>query len=193
MICKETGKTLNNFNGKINIDARFSNATRYFIYKNVSLHFNEGELDIDKSFPDDSINDYEIEEFFPQIIVSLESPFTNEFGDEILLKNKELYDDLEEGSFNSELGIVDSDVIMEVVDFNETTIIEFEELWIPTNLGKYRGYMKIDFSNIDSEEELLERVVSDALENYEWDEGSPEDIFESGNLGYMNIPVVLKD
>lgn len=193
MICKETGKTLNNYNGIINIDARFSYATRYFIYKNVSLHFNEGELDIEKSFPDGSINDFEIEEFFPQITVSIESPFTNKIGDEILLKNKELYDDLEEGSFNSELGIVDSDVIMEVVDFNETTIIEFEELWIPTKLGKYRGYMKMDFSNIDSEEELLERVISDALENYEWDEGSPENIFESGDLGYIYIPVVLKD
>ena len=34
MICKQTGKSLNNFNGEINIDARFSYATRYFIYKN---------------------------------------------------------------------------------------------------------------------------------------------------------------
>ena len=166
MICKQTGKSLNNFNGEINIDARFSYATRYFIYKNVTLFFNEGELDIEKSFPDGSIDDYEINEFFPQITVSIVSPFSNELGDEIQLKNQELYDDLE-GSFNSELGIIDSDVIMEVVDFNETTSLEFDELWIPSKQGKYRGYMKIDFKDIDSEEELLEKVISDALENYE--------------------------
>tara|TARA_Y100000991_G_scaffold195460_1_gene164781 strand:+ start:51 stop:629 length:579 start_codon:yes stop_codon:yes gene_type:complete len=191
MICKQTGKSLNNFNGEINIDARFSYATRYFIYKNVTLFFNEGELDIEKSFPDGSIDDYEINEFFPQITVSIVSPFSNELGDEIQLKNQELYDDLE-GSFNSELGIIDSDVIMEVVDFNETTSLEFDELWIPSKQGKYRGYMKIDFKDIDSEEELLEKVISDALENYEWEEGSPEGILESGNLGYINIPVILK-
>lgn len=191
MICKQTGKSLNNFNGEINIDSRFSYATRYFIYKNVTLFFNEGELDIEKSFPDGSIDDYEVNEFFPQITVSIVSPFSNELGDEIQLKNQELYDDLE-GSFNSELGIIDSDVIMEVVDFKETTTLEFDELWIPSNQGKYRGYMKIDFKDIDSEEVLLEKVISDALENYEWYEGSPEGILESGNLGYINIPVVLK-
>ncbi len=191
MICKQTGKSLNNFNGEINIDSRFSYATRYFIYKNVTLFFNEGELDIEKSFPDGSIDDYEVNEFFPQITVSIVSPFSNELGDEIQLKNQELYDDLE-GSFNSELGIIDSDVIMEVVDFKETTTLEFDELWIPSNQGKYRGYMKIDFNDIDSEEVLLEKVISDALENYEWYEGSPEGILESGNLGYINIPVVLK-
>lgn len=191
MICKQTEKALNNFNGEINIDARFSYATRYFIYKNVTLFFNEGELDIEKSFPDGSIDDYEINEFFPQITVSIVSPFSNELGDEIQLKNQELYDDLE-GSFNSELGIIDSDVIMEVVDFKETTTLEFDELWIPSNQGKYRGYMKIDFKDIDSEEELLEKVISDALENYEWEEGSPEGILESGDLGYINVPVILK-
>ena len=191
MICKQTGKSLNNFNGEINIDSRFSYATRYFIYKNVTLFFNEVELDIEKSFPDGSIDDYEVNEFFPQITVSIVSPFSNELGDEIQLKNQELYDDLE-GSFNSELGIIDSDVIMEVVDFKETTTLEFDELWIPSNQGKYRGYMKIDFKDIDSEEVLLEKVISDALENYEWYEGSPEGILESGNLGYINIPVVLK-
>ena len=37
MICKQTGKVLNNFNGELDIDARFSYATRYFIYKNVTL------------------------------------------------------------------------------------------------------------------------------------------------------------
>ena len=191
MICKQSGKSLNNFNGEINIDSRFSYATRYFIYKNVTLFFNEGELDIEKSFPDGSIDDYEVNEFFPQITVSIVSPFSNELGDEIQIKNQELYDDLE-GSFNSELGIIDSDVIMEVVDFKETTTLEFDELWIPSNQGKYRGYMKIDFKDIDSEEVLLEKVISDALENYEWYEGSPEGILESGNLGYINIPVVLK-
>jgi hypothetical protein len=191
MICKQTGKVLNNFNGELDIDARFSYATRYFIYKNVTLFFNEGELDIEKSFPNGSIEDYEINEFFPQITVSIISPFSNELGDEILLKNQELYDDLE-GSFNTELGIIDSDVIMEVVDFKETTSIEFDELWIPSNQGKYRGYMKLDFKDIDSEEDLLEKVFSDALENYEWYDGSPLGIFESGNLGYINIPVILK-
>ena len=191
MICKQTGKVLNNFNGELDIDARFSYATRYFIYKNVTLFFNEGELDIEKSFPNGSIEDYEINEFFPQITVSIISPFSNELGDEILLKNQELYDDIE-GSFNTELGIIDSDVIMEVVDFKETTSIEFDELWIPSNQGKYRGYMKLDFKDIDSEEDLLEKVFSDALENYEWYDGSPLGIFESGNLGYINIPVILK-
>ena len=81
---------------------------------------------------------------------------------------------------------------MEVVDFKETTSIEFDELWIPSNQGKYRGYMKLDFKDIDSEEDLLEKVFSDALENYEWYDGSPLGIFESGNLGYINIPVILK-
>ena len=73
MICKQTEKTLNNFNGEIEIDARFSYATRYFIYKNITLVFNEGELDIEKSFPNGSIEDYEINEFFPQITVPIKS------------------------------------------------------------------------------------------------------------------------
>jgi hypothetical protein len=191
MICKQTKKKLNNFNGELEIDARFSYATRYFIYKNISLVFNEGELDIEKSFPDGSIEDFEINEFFPQITVSIKSPFSNEIGDEIILKNQELYDDME-GSFNSELGIIDSDVIMEVVDFNETTTIQFDELWIPSNQGKYRGYMKIDFKDVGNEEDLVEKVITDALENYEWYDGSPVEMLESGDLGYINIPVILK-
>ena len=87
MICKQTGKKLNKFKGELDIDARFSNATRYFVFKNVSLFFNEGKLDIEKSFPSEVMDDFEIKEFFPEISVSIRSPFSNELGDEMTLTN----------------------------------------------------------------------------------------------------------
>ena len=191
MICKQTGKKLNKFKGELEIDARFSNATRYFVFKNVSLFFNEGKLDIERSFPREVMDDFEIKEFFPEISVSIRSPFSNELGDEMTLKKLELYDDMED-SFNSELGIIDSDIIIETVDFNETTTLEFDELWIPTSDGKYRGYMKIDFMDVDNTSDLLEKVIADSLENYEFYDGSPEDVLKSEVLDYINIPVILK-
>jgi hypothetical protein len=191
MICKQTGKKLNNFKGEVEIDARFSHATRFFIFKNVSLFFNEGVLDIEKSFPIEVMDDYEIKEFFPEISACIVSPFSNELGEEITLKKLELYDDMD-GSFNSELGIIDSDIIIETVDFKETTTLEFDELWIPTSSGKYRGYMKIDFTDVDNTSDLLEKVIADALENYEFYNGSPEEVLESEVLNYINIPVIIK-
>jgi hypothetical protein len=52
--------------------------------------------------------------------------------------------------------------------------------------------MKIDFKDVGNEEDLVEKVITDALENYEWYDGSPVEMLESGDLGYINIPVILK-
>lgn len=191
IICPQTGNPLNLFKGIVRVDAEFSEATKYFLYKNVKLEFIDGKLNLEKSFPLDSIQDYDVVEVFPKIKVKIESPFSLEWGDEIVLKENELYEELD-GKLNSSLGSFDSDVIIEIVDFGETKNLDFYEIWLPTSDGKYRGYMEINFENIDSYEDLLNRVIELALENYEF-YSSPEELLdEDGGLGYEYIPVIQK-
>jgi hypothetical protein len=196
VLCPQTGKLFNSFNEKIVIDAKFPGATRFFVYKNIKLIFDEGRLDKESSLPPNIDYwldvDHDVKDFFPEVIVKIQSPFTNEWGEEIVLKKIELDQDLE-GKFNDELGIFDSDVIIETIDYKETKDLEFYELWLPSDEGKYRDYMKIDFKNIFSYSDLLDRVIELALENYDFYVSSPDEILEEGGIiEYKYIPLIPK-
>ncbi len=196
ILCPQTGKPFNLFNEKLKIDAKFPGATRFFIYKNIKLIFDKGRLDKELSLPKniDSWHDvdHNVKDFFPEVIVKIQSPYSNEWGEEIILKKIELDQDLE-GDFNNELGIFDSDMLIETIDFKETKALEFYELWLPTDQGKYRDYIEIDFKKINSYSDLLERVIDLALKNYDFYVSSPDELLEENDMiEYTYIPLIPK-
>ena len=64
IICSETGKTLSGYDGNVTIDVEFGDQCRYYIFKDLTLHLINGEIDVEKSFP--NIETYEVEEFYPK-------------------------------------------------------------------------------------------------------------------------------
>jgi hypothetical protein len=184
IICSETGKTLSGYDGNVTIDVEFGDQCRYYIFKDVTLHLINGEIDVEKSFP--NIEAYEVEEFYPKINAKIISPFSNieyEFGVErpttdIMLRDSSLDDEVD-NMIDNYLGRVDNDLIAEAAEFSETTQLSFYELWLPTKDGKYRGYMEINFKDIHTEADLLETIQANALESYEWYQTNPEDVLGS--------------
>tara|TARA_B110000444_G_scaffold93529_1_gene88326 strand:+ start:4909 stop:5805 length:897 start_codon:yes stop_codon:yes gene_type:complete len=204
IICSETGKTLSGYDGNVTIDVEFGDQCRYYIFKDLTLHLINGEIDVEKSFP--NIETYEVEEFYPKIKAKIISPFSNieyEFGVErpttdIMLRDSSLDDEVS-NMIDNYLGRVDNDSIAEAAQFSETTKLSFYELWLPTKDGKYRGYMEINFKDIHTEADLLETIQANALENYEWYQTSPEDVLDwikdkliAGLYDWVWVPAVQK-
>jgi hypothetical protein len=205
IICSETGKTISGYDGNITIDVEFGEQCRFYIFKDVTLHIINGEVDIEKSFP--NIHAYEVGEFYPKISAKIFSPFSNieyEFGVErpttnIMLRDSSLNDEVN-NMIDNYLGRVDNDSIAEAAEFSETTKLSFYELWLPTKYGKYRGYMEINFKDIHTEADLLETIQDNALENYEWYLTNPEDVLDSikdnlmaGLYDRVWVPAVQKE
>ena len=182
IVCSETGKTLSGYDGEVTIDVEFGDECRYYIFEDVTLHFIDGEIDVEKSFPD--IDTYEVEEIYPKITAKIISPFSKieekweRPTTDIVLRDSSLLDEVS-NLIDSNLGQVDGDLIGETVSFSETTEISYYELWLPTIDGKYRGYMEINFKDIHTAVDLLEVVQANALESYEWYKTDPIDVIDT--------------
>ena len=88
IICSQTGKEISGYDGGVTIDVQFSDQARYYIFKDIDLHFNDGKLDIDKSLQWEDFTECDIHEVFPKIDVKIQSPFLdNDSHTELSLKN----------------------------------------------------------------------------------------------------------
>ena len=197
IICSQTGKEISGYDGEVTIDVQFSGQARYYIFKDIDLHFNDGKLDIDKSLQWEDFTECDIHEVFPKIDVKIQSPFLdNDSHTELSLKNTSCASEINNLKLLDpyvEWATSEDDMIYEIVDFNETTQISFYELWIPSIEGKYRGYMEINFKDIQTADDLLKAITNEALANFEWyqeAEGTVRGIFENNNVG--SFPAIQK-
>ena len=197
IICSQTGKEISGYDGEVTIDVQFSGQARYYIFKDIDLHFNDGKLDIDKSLQWEDFTECDIHEVFPKIDVKIQSPFLdNDSHTELSLKNTSCASEIDNLKLLDpyvEWATSEDDMIYEIVDFNETTQISFYELWIPSIEGKYRGYMEINFKDIQTADDLLKAITNEALANFEWyqeAEGTVRGIFENNNVG--SFPAIQK-
>jgi len=74
-------------------------------------------------------------------------------------------------------GMDSNDTLSEAIDVNypETTEITFYEIILKATLGKYRGYMSLNFKDIKDNSNLLKAIESRLYEDqeYEWSEYPP--------------------
>ena len=197
IICSQTGKEISGYDGEVTIDVQFSGQARYYIFKDIDLHFNDGKLDIDKSLQWEDFTECDIHEVFPKIDVKIQSPFLDDDSHtELSLKNTSCASEINNLKLLDpyvEWATSEDDMIYEIVDFNETTQISFYELWIPSIEGKYRGYMEINFKDIQTADDLLKAITNEALASFEWyqeAEGTVRGIFENNNVG--SFPAIQK-
>tara|TARA_X000000950_G_scaffold252344_1_gene314377 strand:+ start:1424 stop:2407 length:984 start_codon:yes stop_codon:yes gene_type:complete len=79
------------------------------------------------------------------------------------------------------------------IDYPETTEITFYEIILKATLGKYRGYMELNFKNIKNSSDLKKAIESRLYENqeYEWSENPPfknsfSSIYDNGIKAIVN-------
>ncbi len=80
-------------------------------------------------------------------------------------------------SVDLNIGMDSNDTLSEAIDitYPETTEITFYEIILKATLGKYRGYMKLNFKDIKNSSDLLNVIESRLYEDqeYEWSEYPP--------------------
>jgi len=80
-------------------------------------------------------------------------------------------------SVDLNIGMDSNDTLSEAIDINypETTEITFYEIILKATLGKYRGYMNLNFKDIKNSSDLLNVIESRLYEDqeYEWSEYPP--------------------
>jgi hypothetical protein len=174
--CIKTGKLLTGYNGEISLDPKFTDPTRVYSYKDCQFSYSEG-FEINNLIDDfiEREGHGEIDDLFPKIKIGIETPFKKvEFGEElqsIEFDYSQKIDDLFDDGFNSQADDA-YELFNDIANGRvpEYKCVPFYELHIKTNMGKYRGYMKINFSSILTQEDLKKAVYEKALEEYNFDE-----------------------
>tara|TARA_B100001971_G_C18238066_1_gene568766 strand:+ start:130 stop:975 length:846 start_codon:yes stop_codon:yes gene_type:complete len=189
IICNETGKLISGYDGEIQVDVKFGDECRYYIFHDIVLYCVKGKLDIAKSFSD-HMDNYEIDEVYPKITAEIISPFSDT-RIHIILRDNSLEEELQQTRNLDPSWYPDIDSLEEAIEFSESINLHFHELHLKSTYGKYRGYMTINFKNINTTAHLLNAIEDEALEKYEWyDEPTSPDLFNgwlSGvekNYGY---------
>ena len=173
ILCPHTGKEISGFQGTVIIDPIFNEASRRYSYYNVEF-ISEGDADEAISNFTDR-NEAEVEEFYPIIKVCIESPFSGKKCETLLLRDEDPTE-FKNKNRSSSFGQVDE--IYESLEFNNSANIPFYELSLPETGGKYRGFMKINFQDIETYVDLLEDVERKAFEDYDYNE-SPAECLEN--------------
>jgi len=170
IVCLSTGKKISGYDGELDVDPKLEDEARFLHCLNVKLTVTENMTSEDwEPIISKFENDGDVEECFPKISVSINSPYSDE-QTEIILRNEIINDCL---STNAEkinlLGLQPGEYL-------------YKEIYFGCYHGKFRGYMEIDFSEINTKEDLLEIVEELLLEEHEWD-------FDP-DLNYMDVWVV---
>ena len=199
IMCSETGKQISGYDGELSVDVHFTDPVRYYTFKDIDLHFNDGKLDLEKSFKDDDYIESNINEMYPKIDVKIQSPFVEEDSfTELSLKDVSVHDEIHPLlDQHNGWATTESDIISEIDEFKETKQVSFYELWLPSIEGKYRGYMQINFKDIYTNDDLLKAVIDEALLNFDWYYSAEETVKQIfvDNFGYstQNYPAIQKN
>jgi len=184
IICSQTGKEISGYNGVINVKIELENECRFFIFDNIKLSIIDGELDVEKSFP--NLDEYNIEDLFPKITAQIVSPFFEDNSDnrtELLLKDNSLEKEIGESINIDKSWVFEDPSLSNAESNNETVDLNFELLYLKSTYGKYRGFMEINFKDIANTHDLLEVVEENLFEEYEW--------YETAEDVAWNLPQLL--
>lgn len=185
--CSFTDKELTNYEGTIDLSPDFEDQFRVFSFYDLEIIVEDG-LDMDSLIENIVNNDPQINDVFPAIKVEVDSPFHDvEFGETGQIIEFD-YSSKVVNPFE-EIGIGVADELYELMNdidndrSPEFEKLEFFELHLKSQFGKYRGMMSIDFSKISNYSDLKEVVYEMALEGFNFDE-TPEDCLY--NVPYKN-------
>ena len=176
IICSQTGKEISGYDGLVNIELKLENQCRFFIFNNIKLSVTDGDLDIEKSFP--NLDEYDIEELYPKITALIVSPFSKDDTvkkTQLLLKDNFLEKEIRDTINVDDSWVFEDPSLSEAVTNNETLDLNFELLYLKSSYGKYRGFMEINFKDISNTDDLLEVVEENLFEEYDWYD-SAEDV-----------------
>ena len=184
IICSHTGKEISGYDGVISVKVELESECRFFIFDNIKLSIIDGELDVEKSFP--NLDEYNIEDLFPKITAQIVSPFFEDNSDnrtELLLKDNSLEKEIGETINVDKSWVFQDSSLSDAESNNETVELNFELLYLKSTYGKYRGFMEINFKDISNTHDLLEVVEENLFEEYEW--------YETAEDVVWNLPQLL--
>ncbi len=196
IICEFSGKELSGFKGTISLSPSFLNAFRVFSFYDCKFPIEKGMSNDDfiQKFIFTNGMGEEIHDAFPAIDVEIFSPHHKvPFGEPLQVIR-----------FNYEEAIIDpsscefceqADDVYEIMDGMEPDAdineLPYYEFHLKTTLGKYRGLMNLDFSDIKNHADLKKKVYEKALGGFEFYE-TVEECFNNILFNPESISGVVK-
>ena len=145
---------LSGYSEELTVDPILDDECRLLKFSDVKITVTDNMTDKDWEEIIDSLESDDCFECYPKIKVSIISP-----GEDspIELRNENMED------------YVGFDVRQLELNGIPAGEYFFKNIYFSCFIGKYRGYMDIDFSEISTKEELLDTVEENLFDYYEWD------------------------
>jgi hypothetical protein len=157
LVCPITGKNIFGYNGIVTIDPTLNYESRFTVSYDIEFKIPEDlELLESDEFVNDLASSSDIIEIYPDISLTIQSPFSEEGKVSLCLRKESILERMPAG--------------VESVELTELPVGEYEckKLYMDIFYGKYRGYMRLDFSEIKSMDDLAAAVDEELANNYEW-------------------------